>query len=64
MHLKEMQHEGNEEFSSFPDRKKVAKIVKKIDKKKKDEAHERQEKLQEAWLSVSNPFIFDGDPDC
>ena len=63
MKLKELEHEGTEEYTSFPNRTKIAKIVRKQKKKQRDEAHERKVKLQEAWLSVNNPLIFDGDFD-
>jgi hypothetical protein len=63
MKLKHLEHQGNEEFSSFTDRKVVKKIEALQEKKEKVDAEKQKIEDQKAWLSTANPFLWEGDFD-
>ena len=59
----EIEHEGTEDFNVFQNRdvnKEVKKQLKVFDDKK---AEDQLEKLQEKWMSLDNPFLWEGDID-
>lgn len=65
MSLKNLEHDGNEDFlkvnETFPDRKKDA-IKKEKNEIRAEEAEEKAiEKQQEEWMSFNNPFLWDGE---
>lgn len=62
MRYDELEHEGDEDFI-FQNRGQEVEIKKVIKEKSEKIKEEIKQKEQETWLSVNNPFIWDGDPD-
>ena len=56
----ELEHEGDENFS-FQTREDEKDIKTRIKTAVNAKLEENKEKLQEKWLSVDNPFIWEGD---
>lgn len=58
----ELEHEGNEDFE-FQNRKNEKEIRQKVEQKVAEKIEENKEKLQEEWMSIDNPFLWEGDFD-
>ena len=58
----ELEHEGDELFS-FHNRKDEADVKKQIELKKDKIKVDIQDQRQKEWLSVDNPYIWDGNFD-
>lgn len=58
----ELEHEGNENFE-FQNRQNEKEIKKKIKDRADQIVEESKEKLQEQWMNLHNPFLWEGDFD-
>lgn len=63
MKLKHLEHQGNEEFSQFTDRREFKKIEKVKEVKEKLDAIKQREADQREWMKTNNPFLWNGDID-
>lgn len=60
MPLKHLEHEGDEDFLTS-NRQETSKLEKKITKIVEEQEEEMLNKLQEKWMNVNNPFLWDGE---
>lgn len=59
----EIEHEGTEDFNVFQNREVNKEIKQQIKTHKDEQAAAKLEKLQDEWMSLDNPFLWDGDKD-
>lgn len=59
MKLKDLEHDGNEDFNSFTGRKEVKKIKEVKKKQDEEKEFEQRKKDQEEWLSPANDLLWD-----
>lgn len=59
----EIEHEGTEDFPIFQNRTTDKQHKEKVKIEKEEQKETRKEKLQEIWMSVENPFLWEGDLD-
>ena len=64
MALKDLEHDGDEDFlGKFPNRSEHRKAKTKFDKEMNSEERKEKEKAeaQAAWMHMNNPFLWNGE---